>query len=164
MKQQLNILAAYLEGELKKQLTAQDHIATKKLFDSIDVVVSEIAAGYEIRGEYIVYGKWVDTGTKPGRRVPIDALIDWIKAKKIDLKGKSEESVAYAIQTDIYKRGTPTSGDLNKKRWMSLTIEENEAKIIETIEDIAFGEIDTAINNLVEKTQKLFNNEKAAAA
>ena len=164
MKAQLTILADYLEKELKEQLKLQDHIATQNLYNSIEVAVENIKNGFEIRGEYLVYGKYVDTGTKPGRKVPIKALIDWIRVKKIDLRGKKELSVAFAIQNAIFRKGTPTSGDANKKRWMSLVIEKNEAKIIEEIENIAFGQITIELNNLIEKTQKLYNNEKATAA
>jgi len=53
------------------------------------------------------YGQYLDRGRNPGvKKVPIAALLGWIKAKKIKPKpGQSENSLAFAIQNSIFKRG-----------------------------------------------------------
>jgi hypothetical protein len=57
------------------------------------------------------YGEFVIRGRKPGtKKVPISALVAWIKRKRLqgrDKRGRfiSANSLAYAIQTAIYKRG-----------------------------------------------------------
>jgi hypothetical protein len=62
---------------------------------------------------YMDYFKYVNRGRKPkSKRVPIPALLEWIKYKKIkprDKKGRfikmKPMSLAFAIQTNIYKFG-----------------------------------------------------------
>lgn len=164
MKDGLLILAAYLKHELEKELTAQGHIATRKLLNSIDVAVETLVNGYEIKGQYLEYGSKVDSGTGPGTKVPIKDLIDWIRAKKIVFQGKSELHTAFLIQGAIYRKGTPTSKDPNKMRWMSATLENNQAKIIADIEKIAFSHMVVLINNMVERTNVRFKSEEKAIA
>lgn len=164
MKEALILLAAYLEKSLKDELLRQNHVASKKLLDSIEVVCNNIANGYTIEGSFLSYGSAVDTGTKPGHKIPIKDLIDWMRFKKIQFAGKSELQTAFLIRNSIFKRGTPTDGDPNKKRWLSLTLEKNEQKIIDDIEALAFGSIEIEFNNLIERTQRVFDNEVSVAA
>lgn len=66
------------------------------------------------------YYPWVSDGHKVVRRagvskVPVDALIEWIKKRNIIPTGKKTiNQLAFAIQTSIYKRGIksklPTKG------------------------------------------------------
>jgi len=53
------------------------------------------------------YFQYVDTGRKPrARKVPIEALIKWIKRKNIvPSNGQSINNLAYAIQTAIFRTG-----------------------------------------------------------
>jgi hypothetical protein len=58
-----------------------------------------------------LYGQWVISGRKPGtKKVPIAALIAWIKRKGFRGRNKlgrfiSDTSLAFAIQNAIYKNG-----------------------------------------------------------
>jgi hypothetical protein len=53
------------------------------------------------------YFKWVALGRKPrARKVPVEALIKWLKKKGIEPRGKQTyNSLAFAIQNGIYKSG-----------------------------------------------------------
>jgi hypothetical protein len=51
------------------------------------------------------YYEWLSTGRKPrARKIPIEALISWIKKYRI-ASGRSVNSVAWAIQQSIYRNG-----------------------------------------------------------
>jgi hypothetical protein len=54
------------------------------------------------------YLQWIISGRKPmARKIPVEALIKWMKKKNIVPigAGQSTNSVAYAIQNSIYKSG-----------------------------------------------------------
>lgn len=53
------------------------------------------------------YFKWVDLGRLPkARKVPVEALIKWMKRKNIQPRGnQTYNSLAFAIQNGIYKNG-----------------------------------------------------------
>lgn len=53
------------------------------------------------------YFKWVALGRKPrARKVPVEAILKWMKRKGIIPKGKQTyNSLAFAIQNGIYKSG-----------------------------------------------------------
>ncbi len=154
----------FLKGKLNAELEAQGHKATGNLADSIEITIKRFLDGWEIQGRFLHYGKYVDTGRAAGvKRVPLDALIEWIRVKRMDLRGKSERSVAFAIQTAIFKKGIPTDGDERKKRWISRTLEDNEQEIFDRIQPIMYQFVTVEFNNLVERTQKLLNEQAAAA-
>ena len=157
-------IADYLKRKLQDELARQGHVATGDLGNSIEVVVEEITNGFELKGSYLYYGKFVDTGRAPGvTRVPIDALLDWIYVKGISFEGKSEMQTAFAIQTSIFNKGIPTDGDPDKLRWMSGTIEANETELDALIREAAGSYVTTIFNNLVEESQKAFYNTEIAA-
>lgn len=59
------------------------------------------------------YGQYVEDGTKrkPGRRPPVQAIMEWIKIKRISkpAKFKDNKSFAFAIAASIGKHGTRTN-------------------------------------------------------
>ena len=151
----LDILAKYLEQELKKELYAQGHIATAKLYESIKVEVSRGVNNMAISGTFIHYGSHVNRGRRAGLRgVPIDALIEWIRIKKMDLRGKSEKSVAFAIQKSIKKKGIPTNGSDRKKRFMSRVLEDEAPRIRRDILLACGDYMQATIVDMVEKTKQ----------
>lgn len=165
MKRQLEILAGWIQKLLIEELERQGHKATGQLINSVEVAVNEIADGFEIQGHHLYYGRFVDTGRKAGvKRVPIDALIDWLRIKKMDLRGNSERQVAFAIQRAIYNKGIPTDGDQKKKRWMSGTLEVNAQEIDEKIRGIAGYYVDLVFDNMIERTRKEFEGSVSQAA
>jgi hypothetical protein len=139
----LHILGGFLVDELRKELAEQGHNTSKMtLSDSIR---------YEIVGNDLFfyardYAKYVDSGrAKEVKRIPIDALAQWVELRGI-ATGESEiKSMAYAIQTKIYQEGSPTLGSFafsdNGRRtdFVKFTFEEN-AKVITELALEAMGE------------------------
>jgi len=93
-----------------------------------------------------------------GKRVPIEALVAWIRAKGIDLRGRREEDVAWAIQWSIWRNGIPTNRDMGKRRFMSGTLEKMEEKIFEMITNAFTGVVEKEIFNIVESTKTSTNS------
>ena len=152
----------YIQVELQNELVKQGHIASSELKDSIDVAVTQAFNIFTITGRYLNYGRYVDTGRKAGiKRVPIDALIRWMRIKNIQLNGKREKSVAFAIQTAIFKKGIPVDGDQTKKRWMSGTVDKLEPEIVRRVSIVIQDFLVIEFTNMIERTQLEF--DKAAA-
>ena len=154
MKKGLLPIAKTLENMIKEELQSQNHIAKKNLYNSIEVIVAQEIGGWKIVGKYLYYGDFVESGRKAGvKRVPLDVLIEWIKDKKINLRGKDERSVAFAIQAAIFKKGIPTDGDDKKKKFVSRTLEDNEKQIEKMIRDAVYVLFEASINHFITNTQ-----------
>lgn len=156
-------VADWLRGEIQKALELQGHVATGKLKESIDVQVTQAVDLFSIDGRFIRYGKFVDTGTKGGGWVPIEMMIAWVRIKKVSFAGKSELQTAKLIQWKIFKKGSPTNGDEKKKRFLSLTLEQQESEIIKRITEVVGDFITIEFFNMIEKVQKEFDAQKLAA-
>lgn len=150
----LQEVADYLRDKLREKLVEQDHVASKRLYNSIDVAVEETLRGWKLVGSNAFYGRFQDTGLRPGVYVPISALLDWIRAKRINLRGRKAKDVAFAIRTSIYRNGTPTDGNPAKKRWISGTLEEQEVELQRRIQKALAVEVQMLVDNMIEKTQK----------
>ena len=148
-------LCKYLEDEIKNKLIKQDHIATGKLRESIKSIVRKTATGYLIEGKAEGYGKYVDSGRRPGgKRVPISVLLSWIQVKGIPLNGKKAIDVAWAIQRKIYQNGIPTNGDKEKIGFVTKTLGENEGRIKGDIATALGNEFTVDLHNLIWDVQK----------
>ena len=106
----MSVIKIDVTQELLKEITAGVKIvmATYKLGGS-DVSAS---VEWQYRENIFVliandYFRYIDSGRKPkARKVPVEALIKWIKKKNITpRKGQSVNSLAFAIQQSIYKVG-----------------------------------------------------------
>lgn len=164
MQQALTHIANWLKSQLEAELERQGHIATGDLGNSIEVIVEELTNGFEIKGSYLHYGKYVDTGRAPGvTPVPIDALLDWIRVKNISFEGKSELQTAFAIRNSIFNNGIPTDGDSSKLRWVSGTLENKENELDAMIREAAGSYVTLIFNNMIEESQKAFYETDIAA-
>ena len=89
------------------------------------------------------YAQFVDSGRKPlARKVPISALIEWIKRRRLQTRFKgrrgrflSINQIAYTIQNSIYKRGIQrrpflTEGLLAGQERMSLMLDRDFLDVI----------------------------------
>lgn len=148
--------AEYLEQQLINKLIAQDKVVTSELSNSVQVAVKEEVASWKLVGSNVFYGNVQDEGLPPGIWVPIQALIDWVRNKKINLVGITETSFAYAVQRNIYKYGTPTDGNPNKKRWISSTLEEEADNLKVMISKSVRMEVQLMVTNMIENTKKEF--------
>ena len=106
----MSVIKINVTQELLKEITAGVKIvmATYKLGGS-DVSAS---VEWQYRENIFVliandYFRYIDSGRKPkARKVPVEALIKWIKKKGITPRGgQSVNSLAFAIQQSIYKVG-----------------------------------------------------------
>lgn len=71
---------------------------------SKNVTIRRVTGGFDVW--LLDYWKWVEAGRRPGvTKVPIGPLIEWIKRKRLPLRGRSINAVAFAIQSEIFKRG-----------------------------------------------------------
>ena len=108
-------MAKTIEIEISEKLLDEVLTATKVLMEDYkNLKNSNLANTLEWKykdNQFILmandYFQWIDTGRKRGaRKVPIEALIPWMKRKNIvPRKGQTYNSVAYAIQQAIFKAG-----------------------------------------------------------
>lgn len=137
----LNPIAEYLEKELKRSLSLKN--ATGELQKSIEVAVSDVMDGFEISGSSLYYGPFVERGRKPGAKfIPIKALLDWVRIKKIKISGMSDESVAYMFQFSIKKKGIKPS------LFVYGTLKTNDQKIKNDIEEALKKQVVSAVENM----------------
>jgi len=95
-------------------------VATGQLLNSLTATVVKSPQGSQLVITYMDYFEAVNLGRRPERkRVPITALLDWIKIRGI--KGRNKRgrfipnlSLAFAIQTNIYKYGIAPSNIYDK--------------------------------------------------
>jgi hypothetical protein len=122
-------------------------IATGSLRDSIQV---KAKGKDEITISMNDYGQWVQSGRAPGKgKVPISAIISWIKARKLkgrDKKGRyiKDISFAFGIQTNIKKFG------IRKSDWYDVAIEEllENKQIEELLGDASIEDLINALEGI----------------
>ena len=156
LRSELKFIATYLQADLKASLLKKGHNATGNLDKSVEVAVLDEMGGFNIQGRYLFYGEYVDRGRPAGlKKVPLDDLIAWIRAKKLKVSGtdKEIEGLAYAIQNKIFKKG------IKAKRWQSQTLEVDENRIATDIEKAVNNILFLIIENMIEQTQKLITND-----
>lgn len=102
----LDQLAEHLKKALQTELSVRMRVASGTLINSIEAVVKETMNGFEIVGSAVYYAKYVENGRRAGAKgVPIHALIEWIRVKRIVIEGCSERSAAFMIQNSIRRKG-----------------------------------------------------------
>ena len=87
--------------------------ATGALYNSLKAKVQNTTRGLQLEITYLDYYKNVNFGRRPGgKKVPISALMEWIKVRGIrrrDARGRFAaggiKGLAFAIQTNIHKFG-----------------------------------------------------------
>lgn len=150
MVESFGLLASFLKLALRTELEQQGHSASGKLSQSIDVVVNETMTGFELVGQAVYYAKWVNDGRKAGSRgVPIEALIEWVRQRKINIQGMKEQSIAFMFQTSIKNKGIAPSLFITK------TLNDSEQAIDDKITEAMGNVLDTYI-------EQMFNEIKAA--
>lgn len=151
----LDNVGQFIINELAKELIKQDHSATGKLIDSLDYRTTSSSVGQTLLIEMLDYGKFVNTGRKKGaRKVPIQALVDWIKQKGIATNNKKALGIAFAIQKTIEKEGSPTVRSRRngkKTEFVDDTLERIGAEINRRLEEAAFKTVEVQIDNLVKR-------------
>ena len=107
-----SIGASVLQAYRAEIFTQSERVARGRYKVKIDQSTLVKESQYEVEGEKgevnfysPFYYKQLDEGQKPGNRVPIAALILWIKKYQIKGDGLSTNELAYVIQNSIFKKG-----------------------------------------------------------
>lgn len=138
----LEELALILKNDLEIALVDEDR-GGGALQKSIDVVVREKIGGMEIVGQMLYYGKFVDQGRRPGAKgVPIDALISFIRRRKISIPGQKERQTAFMIQRSIKKKG------IKPTHFITKTISDNEKNIEQYITEALGSLVDVRLDHI----------------
>lgn len=104
--------ASEFERIYKERLREDDFKATGNLINSIETKVKVGDDYYSITFFAKDYFKWVEEGRKSGKWPPREAILKWIRAKKIlphpDREGNlpTENQLAFLIQRSIGENGT----------------------------------------------------------
>ena len=147
----LGQLAEHLKKALQTELSVQMRVASGTLINSIEAVVKKTLSGFEIVGSAVYYAKYVENGRRAGAKgVPIEALIEWIRIKRIVIDGRSERSTAFMFQSSIRRKGIAPS------LFITRTLQNQESTIDRSIH-AACGEL---VNYHIET---MFNEIKQAA-
>ena len=164
---QLSSLGDYIIHALAAEIIQQGHYATGSLANELKQDVTSFLDRYELTIYMNDYGQYVDTGRKAGaRRVPIDALIEWLQVKKFAGTDKQLRQIAFAIQTKIFQEGIPTAGSFafseNQRRteWLTRTVIDKQEYITNTISQIVEDDFSAAMDNMIRGLQYEF--KKAA--
>jgi len=146
-------LGQFMINELGKELITQNHRATGKLIQSLDFTVSKSVESTDLLIFMNDYGEFVNTGRRKGaKKVPIPALVEWIKQKGIATGNKKILGIAFAIQKTIEKEGIPTRRSRARGKRIEFiddTIERVAIEINNRVTEIAFKDVEVQIDNLV---------------
>lgn len=154
LRPELEIIAKFLYKELLDELIKRKHIAKGNLAHSLQVLVLDAVGGFNIQGQYVHYGRYVETGRKANvTAVPIAALIEWIRAKKLNITGKGERADAFAVQGAIKKHGIKPS------KWQTDPLDENMPAVQDKIEVAAEKVLYLLIENMIQNTIKFLGND-----
>ena len=152
----LQMIMEYLKTAMVAELQAQGHANTGGLVDSIEGVIINRTNFVQLDGMFNFYGRFVDTGRRTGvRKVPIYALMQWIRQKGFESDAKKVKGMAFAIQKSIFNKGisTPQSWKGTSTRdWMTKTLTKNESRIADDIFNSVDSALDIIIDNLVRET------------
>lgn len=151
----LDRIGQFLIEELAKELIKQDHKATGKLISSLDYETIQRPKSATLLVKMLDYGQFVNTGRKKGAaKVPIKALVDWIKQKGIETNNKKVIGIAFAIQKTIEREGSPTRNSRTKGKRVEFvddTLERIETKLYQMIDEALFDYVNASIDNLVKR-------------
>lgn len=130
LKYTLENLADYMRQAFVQELIDRGHQASGKLIRSVEVKVDNFVKGLAITGYAEFYGKFVESGRRPGvKRVPLDALIEWLKQKNFSEDANRIRGIAFAIQATIFRDG------IKQSPWIEETVNKNEREITNILEE-----------------------------
>lgn len=157
----LEKLANDLSNDLAQELIGQGHKNTGTLLESIRVVIREEAFSIVLEGSTLDYGVYLNNGRRAGgKKIPIEALETWVEQRGIANEEKEIRSIAYAIQTKIFKEGSPTFGSFKysnngrRREWIEYVLEQNEDKIRKAFDDAFFNEMEVVLANIIRGVDK----------
>lgn len=161
LEQSLLLIFDYLKVEMIAELQRQGHRVTGKLINSIEGTIVKSTDFIRLDGTFIYYGRFVDTGRRAGaKRVPIEALEDWIKRKGFENDAKKIKGIAFAIQKTIFDKGisqpTTWKGE-STKNFMTGTLNKNEKRIQDDVFDATEEALELIIFNVLKDIESKSN-------
>lgn len=154
-------LADHLAGQVGLELVQQGHNNTGTLIESVRMTVTESLEGVVIECSTLDYGTYLDTGRRPGKMPPVDALKKWVEQRGIASEQREIQSIAFAIGKAIEREGSPTRGaykfSKNGRRtnWINEVLAGNEEIIAEKIDAALTADYEVKINNVLIDVEKL---------
>lgn len=155
----LKKLALSLKKIEAKYITQKGHRASGKLINSLRNVAQIRAEGWDIKGFMNDYGIWLDRGRRPGEtKVPVSALVSWLKQKGISSGDRSLVQIAFAIQTTIFREGSSTRGAQKfsnlkgRNKWLTHALQDNSTFITQEVKKIFRSDLETEIKNFADFT------------
>jgi hypothetical protein len=149
----IKVLGQFIINELATELIKQDHKATGKLISSLDYNIENSLLSTDLVITMQDYGEYVNTGRKRGAaKVPIKALVEWIKQKGIETNNKKVLGMAFAIQKTIEKQGIPTANSRKRGKrteFVDDTIKRIQAEVERRITEMAFRVVNVLVDNFV---------------
>lgn len=98
-----------------------------------------------VTGKAFIYV--VETGRKPGRRPPVDNIIQWLQTGKVSFTGKIE-SAAFAISKAIGEKGSKLFREGGREDIITPAVSpERVDKLTKEITDISFKKVVKTIDN-----------------
>ena len=107
----LDLVGEFFVEKFREEIAMQGHNNTKTLIETMRFETN----GVDTIDVYMQdYAKFVDSGIRPGKKVSVYALIEWIEQKGIATGEKEVKGMAFAIRKKIEQEGSPTrSGETN---------------------------------------------------
>ena len=121
LQQVLQDFAEDIRDRYRDVLAKNDHIASRKLVDSIKTQVEVGDNYYEVTMTLEDYWKYVEFDTKP-HFPPPDAILEWIEVKPViprpDANGRipTPKQLAFLIGRKIAREGTTGTHDLEQTK------------------------------------------------
>lgn len=121
LQQVLQEFAEDIRDRYRDVLAKNDHIASRKLVDSIKTQVEVGENYYEVTMTLEDYWKYVEYDTKP-HFPPPDAILKWIQIKPViprpDANGRipTQKQLAFLIGRKIAREGTTGTHDLEQTK------------------------------------------------
>ena len=126
-------LADQLAFLFQAEILRQGKVASGDLLESVKGEAIATGSGFAIQATGNTYAIFINKGRKPGtKRVPIDAIIGWIRERGLAGGFGDVESLAFAIQQSIYKNGIKPTPIIDQTIQEVLNVFDN--KIAESIE------------------------------
>ena len=121
-------------SQIKDRIIQRDLVASRDLLDSISAETTD----RRIIVSAIDYATFVDEGRGPGRRPPVNKILEWVEFKNLESnndKYKKHRDMAWAIANGIAKFGTIKRFDYQGGDFIDYVNDNIVASLTEELQD-----------------------------
>tara|TARA_Y100000114_G_C11762032_1_gene330363 strand:- start:3396 stop:3854 length:459 start_codon:yes stop_codon:yes gene_type:complete len=121
-------------SQIKDRIIQRDLVASRDLLDSISAETTDRS----IIVSAIDYATFVDEGRGPGRRPPVNKILEWVEFKNLESnndKYKKHRDMAWAIANGIAKFGTIKRFDYQGGDFIDYVNDNIVASLTEELQD-----------------------------